>query len=380
MAIVVRYFSTSGAGAADGTTWADRAALFSAGNWSSVITGFAFNGSDSLEARIGPGTYTCSQSLASALFANPPTVANPLTLHGCDSSGNRLAPSNPGWQSAQPVDWDSGLPVIATTTNLQTFNLATLIARHIKLTASGRNGVVAGVTALMDWCIVENSTSSSSAAGIQQGIVQNCSVVMSGTSYDYGLQIGNSTIAKNVRVVGGGSSGNRYGITMNGTSTLPVGVMLTSILNGGAGFASISTNTAQRFNLSKCVFANNGGSGLLLASTASQTSYCEIDACMITGNGGYGIDAQSGARTVATNNRLRDNTSGNFNGFGNYPTDLDNYVTDSDDATDYADSGTYDFRTAKENATLWGKGYGMDEPNTAAAGGVDLPDVMMVGA
>ena len=156
---------------------------------------------------------------------------------------------------------------------------------------------------------------------------------------------------------------------MSGTSALPVGIMLTILSNGGAGFASTSTNTGQRFNLSKCVIANNGGSGILLASTASQTSYCEIDACVITGNGGYGIDAQSGSRTIVTNCRLRDNTSGNFNGFGNYPTDLDNYVTDSDDATDYADAASYDFRTAKENATLWGKGYGMDEPNSASSGG-----------
>src|SRR5689334_12015839 len=102
MAITTRYFSTTGAGAADGTTWADRAALFSAGNWSTVITGFNFAGTDSMVARVGPGNYTCSQSLASGLFANPPTIANPLILHACDSSGNLIDPPSPTWTADLP--------------------------------------------------------------------------------------------------------------------------------------------------------------------------------------------------------------------------------------------------------------------------------------
>ncbi len=88
MATVTRYFSTAGAGTADGTSWANRAALFSGGAWSTVITGFNFTGSDSLECRIGPGSYTITASLASGLFANAPTVSNPLILQGCDSSGS----------------------------------------------------------------------------------------------------------------------------------------------------------------------------------------------------------------------------------------------------------------------------------------------------
>ena len=71
MAIVTRYFSTASAGAGDGTTWANRAILFTGGAWSTVITGFAFNGSDSMVARIGPGTYTVTVGMASGLFANP---------------------------------------------------------------------------------------------------------------------------------------------------------------------------------------------------------------------------------------------------------------------------------------------------------------------
>src|SRR5687767_60995 len=137
MAIVTRYFSTTGAGAADGTTWADRAELFSGGNWSTVITGFAFNASDALKCLIGPGTYTCSQALASGLFTNPPTLLNPLILHGCDGSGVQLEPEAPAWTAAQPVTWDTNLPVIATTTNIATLGLALTTARLLKFTGSG---------------------------------------------------------------------------------------------------------------------------------------------------------------------------------------------------------------------------------------------------
>src|SRR5690606_38306544 len=123
------------AGDETGSSWANRATLFSEGNWSTVITGFDFSGSDSLKCLIGPGTYTCSQALASGLFANAPTAANPLILHGCDGSGVALTPSNPGWVSAQPVDWDSGLPLIATSTNTTVSNLANSVLRLLKITA-----------------------------------------------------------------------------------------------------------------------------------------------------------------------------------------------------------------------------------------------------
>ena len=42
MSLITRYFSTA-SGAGDGTTWADRAALFAAGAWSSVINEWGVN-------------------------------------------------------------------------------------------------------------------------------------------------------------------------------------------------------------------------------------------------------------------------------------------------------------------------------------------------
>jgi hypothetical protein len=382
MAVVVRYFSTSSAGAGDGTTWADRAALFSGGNWSTVITGFNFSGSDALECRIEGGiTYTCSQALASGLFSNAPTAANPLILHGCDDTGARLEPSNPDWVSAQPVDWDTELPVIATSTNIATVSLAAgCFIRVVSFTASGRTGgaVVSGSQPnSLDWCVVVNSASNSSAVGVQSSNISNCAVTMSGTAFDYAVSH-SLNLVNNCRIVatGSASSGNRRGVTWASFSS-PHIIGSTILGFAGGAVVSLSTQVAQYGRISQSVLADNPGSAVLLASTSSQTATFVVEGCMVTGNGAYGINADA-SRVFASNSRLRDNTSGNFNGFGNYPTDLDNYTTDSDDATEYVDAAGGDYRI-KYGSAIWGKGYGVaDEP--APAGGGHRARLRTIGA
>lgn len=373
MALTIRYFDDAGAGAADGTSYADRAALFSSGNWSSVITGFNFSGSDGLECRIEGGiTYTCSQSLASGLFSNAPTAANPLILHGCDSSGNRLTPSNPDWVSAQPVDWDTALPVIATTTNIITVSLsAGCFIRMMSFAASGRTGgaVVSGSQPnSLDWCVVVNSASNSSAAGVLSSNIANCAVTMSGTAFDYAVSH-TLNLVNNCRIVatGSASSGNRRGVTWASFSG-PHIIGSTILGFAGGAVVSLSTQVAQYGRISQSVLADNPGSAVLLASTSSQTATFVVEGCMVTGNGAYGINADA-SRVFASNSRLRDNTSGNFNGFGNYPTDLDNYTTDSDDTTEYVNAAGGDYRI-KYGSAIWGHGYGVaDEPAPAGGGG-----------
>lgn len=116
-----------------------------------------------------------------------------------------------------------------------------------------------------------------------------------------------------------------------------------------------------------CVIAKNGGTGIECDVTAAQGRILSIAQCLLTGNGGYGVDGKSG-RVYLCGNRLRDNTSGNITSMGNYPTDLNNYVTDSDDATEYVDAANDDYRI-KLGSTIHGKGYGAgDQPNTASGG------------
>lgn len=380
MAITTRFFSTTGAGAADGTSWNDRAALFSAGNWSTVITGFDFSGSDTLRALIGPGTYTCSQALASGLFSNAPTVANPLILHACDSSGNLLSPSNPDWTSDTAVDWDSTLPVIATTTNISTINLANSFARLIKFTASGATSAAPlAAAAAMDWIVLEHSGSNTGAHGATASVVKlsNAYITMTGSSYRAAVLWSTNSLY-NVRGKGvTGSSGNRHGVEFTG-STGP-GPLTQCVFYGfgGDGVGTSSATAGHLMILQRCVLANNAGSGVVGNGTASQTNFHKIDRCMITGNGAYGIDAQSAARIIACGNRLRDNTTADFNGFGNYPTDM-NYTTDSDDSTEYMDASNGDFRI-KNSATIWGQGYGVsDQPASASSGAARIFDGTVV--
>lgn len=347
----------------------DRAALFSAGSWSTVITGFAFNGADSLQCFIGPGSYSCGAALASGLFANPPTVANPLILCGCDSSGVLLTIPDPNWKSCQPA-WDaSTLPVIATTGNIATISLSTAILFLIKLTASARNSSVVSSAGQFDWCVVSNSQSNTAAVAFAASFATNCVFTCSGSSFD---TVANApTTLVNCRVEGvAGSSGNRRGVTANATTTTLVDC--TVVNSGGEGIIVTTTNVAQNLKISRCVIANNGATGLKANSTASQTTLHETHRCMVTGNGTAGIDGNSAAaRWLVEQNRLRDNTT-NITGLGNYPIDLNNYTTDSDDATEYVSTGANgDFSIKNTASAIWGKGFGVrDQP--AAGGAAEL--------
>lgn len=376
MAVVTRYFSTSGAGAADGTTWADRAALFSAGNWSTVITGFDFSGSDSLECLIEGGlSYTCGQSLASGLFANPPTAANPLLLAGCNSSGVLLTVPDPDWVSAQPAWSTSTLPTIATTTNVATVNLATCGLYLLNFTASGTTtNPIVSATAWINWCQFAHSGSNTSAQALASGSakISNSVVSMSGSSFSAGINWTNGLI-QNCRVVGVmGSSGNRHGIVATGSANGTPVSNCTIISCGGDGIGNASATTTHIMNVYQNTIANCGGAGIKGNATASQTGYHALVRNMVTGCGAYGIDGQSAARCFVSGNRLRDNTSGNITGLGNYPTDLNNYTTDSDDATEYVDTATGDYRI-KYGSAIWGQGYGAgDEPAPTGGGGIPI--------
>lgn len=351
----------------DGTTWAKRAALFDGSNtWSDVIAAFNFSGSDSLLALIGPGTYTCAESLAAAVFSvAAPTVVNPLILHGCDSSGVALTPPDPDWVSAQPSWGSSGLPVIATTSNITTFNLANMYARLLKVTSSGRNGgfILAGNT--FDWCHIVNS---SAGSGVLVGGVAftNCIIDLSGSSqYSYAVTAAglDGKIPVNNRIIGnpGASTGTGMIIASN---TDVVAINNTVIKHPTAGIGFNGSGTSGVIAAIRCIIVDNVGPGILLRSDSAQTQNSEILGCYIANNG-YGIDANTNAAVIVTGCRLRDNTSGNFANMGNMPTGLGNDESAGDD-TEFANYAGGDYRISASSA-MWGKGYGAgDEIPTAA--------------
>lgn len=364
MAITTRYFGVTANGAGDGTTWNDRAALFTGGAWSTVITGFNFAGSDSLLCLIGPGTHTITAALANASFSNVMTNLNMLFLHGCDSSGNALSPPDSGWKSCEPAWSDATLPVIACTTNISILNASYTNCRLLKFTSSATlsAGIIANCQ-FMDWCQVVNTASNTSAVAVGNvyAMASNCYFSCTGSSYS---AIATPVAMCNVRVEGvTGSSGNREGIVYSGNLLL-YGVTVCNC--GGDGIRSSSSNVAIKNVLDHCLIVNNGGDGIQVPNTASQTQVSSITNTVITGNGGYGINTQGeNCAMVVANCRLRDNTSGNISNLTNEPTNWSIYTTDSDDATEYVAPGSGNF-TVKASSAIYNTGVGVADEAVSA--------------
>jgi len=365
MSIATLYFSTTSAGLGTGVDWDNRAALFTAGVWSPLITGFSFAGSDSLMAMIGPGNYTCSQSLTSGVIA--PTAANPFIAHGCDSSGNILAPPDPEWVSAQPF-LTTGMPVIATTTNIATTSLANSFWRLIAFEASGRNGNVI-TNANLDFVSVTNSTNNTSAIGVSSAATfRNSQIIMSGANFANAIEHSGASIFSNVRMDGslGVTGGNRQGV-VTATAGIANAEMLTIIGFAGGGFFA-AAGTATRFStLRRSSIIGCGTYGFRGNPSASQTVFHQVVDSLIVNGTALGIDGQSAARIWVSNCRLRDNTSGNLSGMGNYPQNMGVFAAAGTDVDEFVDSAVKDYRI-KNTSTIWGKGYGPgDQP--AASGG-----------
>lgn len=374
MGIVTRYFSTSGAGAADGTSWANRAPLLSSGAFNSIITGFNFTAAtDSLRCLVGPGTYSLTSTLATGSFSSgQPTAACPLIVEACDSSGALLAVPDPDWCSAMPV-WDStNLPVIATTTNIGTAQIAMAKWRNIKFTASGRTGGAMFTSGYYEWCIFENSTSNTGTSIYTIAIrfaLRNCAFKQTGISYGSVLTPNVSVCEiHNCRIEGpgksSGGSGNRYGVLWQDTGYMS---KCTVFGHPGHGIINNYLNTASQVAVADSVVLDNGMSGIHHSSTVSQTQISDHSRCFIAGNSTNGVNASSATRVFVNKCRFRDNTSGDMSGFGNYPTDSENDTSAGSNSDEFKDYAAGDFRI-KKTSTLWGQGYGAgDEP--AAAGG-----------
>lgn len=367
MALVTRYFSTAGAGDANGTSWANRAALFDgSGYWSSVITGFNFSGSDALECRIGPGNYTMSQSLLSTLFTNAPTAGNGLFIVACDATGALIDPPDPGWTAAMPV-WDQAtIPQITISGNFN-LNLAHTSVRLLTFiigSVSNAQMILSTNIRSTDWVYIDCSSTNVSCVGIAALVQTNCCVKMSG-SFDRAIDTALGVILNNVRAEGSGSdgSGNRNAFNFRSSVTASdiVGVNC-----NGYGMYSTAVNSAV-INIFKSVFHGNLTGGIRI-NTALTTGRLVIDGSYISGNTGYGLDANSSAIVYVSDTRMRDNTSGNITGLVNASgmsiedaTPLSSAaLRDAEELVDVA-GGDYRIR---RSSWLWGKGYGAgDAPN-----------------
>lgn len=358
MAIVTRYFSTSSAGAGDGTTWADRAALFSGGSYSSVIIGFDFTGSDSLLCYIGPGTYTLTAAFTYALWsgATYPNATNHLTFAACDSSGNPWSPPDPGWKSCEPAYSTSGMPLFDVGSNY--FYVTYLDLYGINFTSS-RTSYALITYGIVAWC----QFTLTGAGGYLQ-IASNfdsCVVTHTGSSYTYSLVLTNIP-CRNTRIIGNPAASSGSGVFSSTYLTISE---FTIVDHPGDGIDLQGASSSRYAFITGCVIADNGGDGISLANSVATASVSDISHNVITGNGAYGLNLNSQMNAIIHNNRLRDNASGVSTGLG-MSVELNNYTTDSDDATEYVDAAGGDY-TIKSGCAIHGQGYGVADE--AAGGG-----------
>lgn len=369
MAIVTRYFSTTGAGAADGTSWANRAALFSAGNWSSVITGFAFNGADSLNCLIGTGSYTCSQELAAGLFANPPSASdvNRLFLRNCDSSGNPVDP-DPGWISAEGAISTTLMPFINYTGAGSFANMLSVVWYGIRA-ETANNDLCIGSALSVEKCYVKCTGSGAFVRPLYRCYnVKSSHAECTSSNYDSVWYSDENRLVylTNTRLQGvTGTTNSRRGVFL--TAFAPAFIVESCTIFGMGGVGVYVTGQSNVDLVSNCIINGCGSHGIEVnRSTTAVANAAHVANNMITNNGGWGANQSSSAGMLASNNRLRNNSSGNFTGMANYPSDIANETAAGTDADEYVDAAGGDYRI-KNTSTIWGKGYGVsDQP---AAGG-----------
>lgn len=369
MAIVTRYFDLAGAGAADGTTWADRAPFLNTGVLSTIVTAFDFT-SDSLVAVVDPDTYTAT---AAPTFTGTttPSRAFPCDIIAGDGAGGLWVPPDQGWNAAQPV-WDtSDMPIIGSTSgNFTFFNTTGIGAYGINIVSANTTVRVLNGQMILNWCVIDHNGTSTSANVYDSSAIQWSNIVirMNGTSYNAALTgAASNHMLNNVRIEGNpsASGGNRHGWTTGANSILRAD-KLVCIGHVGIGVNQSGAGTGAMVDLCNSVFYGNGSDGVLTNGLNTNGSRLRDSICV--GNGGYGLNNTSTINADIGGSRLRNNTSGNTNGptLGYYTEE--GAGSDSDEFVNVSGAvSTWDLRI-KNTSSLWGKGYGAgDQP--ASGGG-----------
>ena len=375
MGVVTRYFDVSAAGAGDGTSWANRAALFSGGNWSTVITGHDFS-SDSLQVFIGPGTYTCNQTLSSGLFSvAAPSVLRPISLISCDASGDRWEPPDATWTSARPV-WDvSGMPVIqcgtSLTVNLSSINNIRLYGLRLTSGPSGLFASIVGTGELLDWCVVDLVCSSGNSQLVNLAKVQN-SVFRNHVSTTWNekcVAVNSSRACDNVRC--------EQSVVNNSSSAIVFGdggisrVSRCTAVGFAKGFWQTNSVATASFIVDRCLAwkSDNVGTAFYYNSNASPLTYHNLIQSVAVGFE-FAIRVGASDPTYISNTWVRGYTTETSGTVGSMPRDLSTWS--STDDSDFVSSATGDFRI-KYGSPLWGLGVGVeDEPAPSGGGGVSF--------
>jgi hypothetical protein len=359
MAVVTRYFDVTGAGAANGTSYANRAPLFNAGTISTIITGFNFSGSDSLFCIIEAGSYTQSATTNNTSFANPPTMANPLIMNA-GTGGNLWEPPH-GWSSATPFPSTAGQPHI-TIANDSNWNVTGSHLFGICVEGSIA-GTVCACSSFQWGTVTNNRTNSSLSACISGSVpfaVANSQLRCVGDGWNVILSL--TTIgasAFNVRVVGNSAASiasNRRGIAVGGNSGFTVS-QCTVIDCVNEGMIHTNAGTSSRAFVFNNLFYNCG-TGIAVTAPTSATNILNATYNQFV-NCGTGINSL--ATQIIRLNRFKGNTTVT-NNQDNFPVTDSNWIDSIADNLVFKDQPNGDYRI-KYGSTYWGKGIGAgDEP------------------
>ena len=88
----------------------------------------------------------------------------------------------------------------------------------------------------------------------------------------------------------------------------------------GFGSHGIVTSNINNIRISGCTISGNGGDGIRIGGASAASQFRQIIGNLLRSNGGYGINNSGGAINVElSSNAYYNNTSGQKNGFGDYP-------------------------------------------------------------
>lgn len=371
MALVTRYFSTTAAGTGDGTSWENRAALFVGGNWSSVITTFVW-GTNRLECRIGPGNYTCSQQLSSAILHASSTGFS-LILYGCNSDGTLW--TSPKWSSAQSVFWENEIPCIDYTLDGTVITFSTFL-RGIKIkrgnNTHGSGSIISNCTC--DWVIAEfhpNISTTGIIVSPSTGSVYTNTVIKSySLGYARAFQLsgaGAINFAINCRVeniitpVNGTRIAFETNRILSGTATS--NIVNCTVVNGIIGFSC--GLSARMVVTNNTIITSSVGVESTITTPASYISLLQCNQNFIVSPTGVKEGIGGTRFSLVVENRIRAATPLNIN--TDQPS-WNNYTDSGSDTDEFVDAANGDYRI-KRTSIYWGKNIGAgDEPASADNG------------
>lgn len=215
---------------------------------------------------------------------------------------------------------------------------------NIKVTGSRSSYLLNATSGTVRNCWVENSSSTSSAGGINAAIVFNCDVKMTGNYSDgsptgaaflittgYGLACRATCPAHQVPA---------YSLAGANRQSALINAIAYNCLGNG-----LVTGTSTSAYVQNCLFYSCAVDGIAVSSTSSTATW--VLACMFVNCGEYGIECgSSSAAVVVQNCYFRNNTLGNINQGNSLLTEftLSNvYNTGTDDSVDFVNAAAGDF-------------------------------------